>query len=245
MKTDWDYSYRAYTYDKRADYSVMAVKEAIKLTGLSFDTSVADVGAGTGKLTKLLSKEFSRVYAVEPNDNMRSYGQVNVPTSHVAWSKGSAEVTGLGSDSVSAVYFGSSFNVVDPNLTISEILRITKNDGWFTCMWNHRDTEDAMQSEIERIIRSWVPNYQYGIRRQDPTGFLDSTGVFKEVNFIEKRFEVSMSKEDTVDAWKSHQTLFRQSRDMFDDVIRAIEGLIPEVGIVVPYFTRIWVTQLK
>ncbi len=245
MKTDWDYSYRAQTYDKRADYSNMAVKEAIGLTGLGFDTSVADIGAGTGKLTKLLSKEFSSIYAVEPNENMRSYGQVNVPSSNVIWSEGSAEVTGLESNSVSAVYFGSSFNVVNPNLTIAEIIRISKDNGWFTCMWNHRDTEDAIQSEIEQMIRFYVPNYQYGLRRQDPTDFLDSTGVFKEVNFIERRFEVSMSKENTVDAWKSHETLFRQSRDRFDDVIKAIEGLIPDMGIVVPYFTRIWVAQLK
>ena len=41
-------------------------------------------------------------------------------------------------------------------------------NGWFACMWNHRDVEDPIQKNIENIITSFIPNYDYGLRRQDP-----------------------------------------------------------------------------
>ena len=55
MKTDWNYTDRASTYDKRADYSHKAVNELLQKTGCSPDKSVVDIGAGTGKLSKILS----------------------------------------------------------------------------------------------------------------------------------------------------------------------------------------------
>ena len=38
------------------------------------DAVVADIGAGTGKLTKLLTAQGLYVEAIEPNDTMRAYG---------------------------------------------------------------------------------------------------------------------------------------------------------------------------
>jgi len=245
VKTKWDYSERAHTYDKRADYSESAVIAAIKHTGLDTDTCAADIGAGTGKLTKLLVTHFSRIFAIEPNSNMRHYGQINVSDETVTWSAGSAESTELHPNSVDAVYFGSSFNVVEPKETIVELVRISKPGGWFTCMWNHRDTNDVIQSEIEALIRSKIPDFDYGIRRKDPTNFLDSTGIFRGVTSIEDSFTVQMSNSDVVDAWRSHETLFRQSGNRFDELISDIAEMIPEEGIFIPYFTRIWVSQLK
>jgi len=245
MKTNWDYSDRARTYDKRADYSESAVSAAISHTGLTEDAEVADIGAGTGKLTKILQRHFSKVFAVEPNDNMRSHGENNVKSGRVFWSEGSAESTGIDSERISAVYFGSSFNVVNYDLTFSEMRRITKSEGWFTCMWNHRDTHDEIQFEIEKIIRTNIPSFDYGARRESPVKLLDNSGFFKEVTFFEDRFEVFMNKSDVIAAWESHDTLYRQSDGRFNEIIQAIARLIPDSGINVPYFTRIWVTQLK
>lgn len=244
MNIDWDYSNRARTYDKRAEYSSVAIEQAIGYTGLSPASVVADIGAGTGKLTKLLANYFSKVLAIEPNLNMRQHGQANVNVGHVVWSEGTAEVTRMDPGSVAAVYFGSSFNVVNPELTVKEIARITELGGWFTCLWNHRDTEDVIQSEIEKLIQFHIPNFQYGTRRQDPTKFMESTGIFEDVTFFEDRFEVFMSKSDIVEAWESHETLHRQSGDKFEELVNKISNLIPEEGTAVPYFTRIWVSQI-
>ena len=100
MKTEWDYSDRARTYDKRADYSESLIKNLLAQIELSKDKPVADVGAGTGKLTKVLLNNGLRVIAIEPNLNMRKYGIKNTERKKVSWIEGTGEQIGLDTSSV-------------------------------------------------------------------------------------------------------------------------------------------------
>ena len=155
MKTEWDYTERAHTYDMRADYSQEAVNKLLQKAGCSPDKPVADIGAGTGKLSKILLNFGLTVRAVEPNDNMRKYGIENTKNKSISWSEGTGENTGLDDSSVYAAFFGSSFNVVNQQMALKEVSRILMSGGWFGCMWNHRDVEDPLQ-EIENIITSFI-----------------------------------------------------------------------------------------
>ena len=47
----WDYSKRAKTFDKRANYDVDAINCMLQDMGCVSHKPVADIGAGTGKLT--------------------------------------------------------------------------------------------------------------------------------------------------------------------------------------------------
>jgi ubiquinone/menaquinone biosynthesis C-methylase UbiE len=55
-KVDWDYTEHACHYDKRADYSSDAIRDLLTATGCIPPKLVAEIGAGTGKLTKDLLK---------------------------------------------------------------------------------------------------------------------------------------------------------------------------------------------
>ena len=245
VSVSWDYSDRAHTYDKRADYSVDAVVAAVKAMGLTRGSRVADIGAGTGKLSKILLEFGLDVLAVEPNANMRQYGVANTAGRSIAWSNGTGEETGIQDSSVSACFFGSSFNVLRQDDALQEVSRITTPSGWFGCMWNHRDLDDPLQSRIEQTILSVLPSYDYGTRRQDPTQVLRGSNLFGGVVKIESRFEVEMTRSDVVDAWRSHETLSRQAGNRFNELVGRIEGLIDTTTVSVPYFTRIWIAQLS
>ena len=240
MKTEWDYSERAHTYDMRADYSQKAVNKLLQTTKCSSDKPVGDIGAGTGKLSKMLLDFGLTVRAVEPNDNMRKYGIENTKSGSIFWSEGTGENTGLNDSSVYAAFFGSSFNVVNQQMALKEVKRILVPGGWFGCMWNHRDVEDPLQKEIENIITSFIPNYDYGLRRQNPSSVISDSGLFSEVMHIEEKFNTSMKTTESVDTWKSHDTLFRQSNGKFNDIIKEISNTMTADEYLVPYFTRIW-----
>ena len=77
MNISWDYANLADFYDKRADYSTEAIQALVKIISTKEDMKVADVGAGTGKLTVPLCKNDLNVTAIEPNDAMRQYGIQN------------------------------------------------------------------------------------------------------------------------------------------------------------------------
>jgi SAM-dependent methyltransferase len=246
-RVNWDYTEHATHYDKRADYSPVAIRRLLEETSCTSQTPIAEIGAGTGKLTKELLEHGLIVRSVEPNDAMRAIGIQNTKGKSVTWSVGTGEATGLPPDSFHAVFFGSSFNVVDQKLALAEVHRILTGHGWFACMWNHRNLEDCTQQGIESIIKSSIPGYSYGSRREDPTSIIEESGLFSPVRSIEESFMWKMSKPDIIAAWKSHATLRRQagSDERFDYIIQGISNYLDELHsrIPVPYTTRIYFAQ--
>jgi ubiquinone/menaquinone biosynthesis C-methylase UbiE len=246
-KVTWDYTEHAPHYDKRADYSGAAIRRLVQEIGCEPSRPVADIGAGTGKLTKELLRHGLSVCSVEPNEAMRAIGIANTQGKSATWSVGTGEATGLPANSVYAVFFGSSFNVVDQSRALSEACRILVPRGWFACLWNHRDLDDPVQQRIESIIKSSIPSYSYGSRREDPTNIISTSGRFSGVRSIEGSFVWRMPKSDVIVAWKSHATLKRQagSDSVFDGIITEIASYLDELPEIldVPYTTRIYFAQ--
>jgi ubiquinone/menaquinone biosynthesis C-methylase UbiE len=246
-KVDWDYTSHASHYDKRADYSAAAIEELLTAIGCTPAKPVAEIGAGTGKLTKELLQRGLTVSSVEPNQAMREIGIRNTHGGSVTWSVGTGEATGLASASAYAVFFGSSFNVVDQGRALTEVARILVPHGWFACMWNHRDLDDPVQRQIEAIIKAHIPDYSYGSRREDPTGVIDASRRFSAVRSIERRFLWEMPRSDIIMAWRSHATLKRQagSDALFEGIIAEIAGYLERLpaAVAVPYATRIYYAQ--
>lgn len=248
-KVTWDYTEHASHYDKRADYSNDAIEQLLTAMKCTVEKPVAEIGAGTGKLTKELLKHGLTVRSVEPNDAMREIGIKNTRGKSVTWSIGTGEATGLASGSAYAVLFGSSFNVVDQRATLAEVKRVLVPQGWFACMWNHRNLNDPIQQKIEAIIQSFIPSYSYGSRREDPTAVINSSGYFSPTKSIAGDFVWEMPKSDIIVAWKSHATLRRQagSDAVFDKIVDEISKYLAPMSetINVPYTTRIYFAQLR
>lgn len=247
MKTDWDYTALAKAYLQRADYARGAMQHLVEVTGLGPGKAACDIGAGTANLTVHLAASGARVDAVEPNDAMRALGgERTAPLSNVHWFEGVGERTGRPPGTFHLATFGSSFNVVDRDAALTEVKRICVDGGWFACLWNHRDTSDLLQMRIEAAIRSLVPGYDTGLRRQDQTGYLVATGRFVSVDRTEHRQEFPQTADELIEAWRSHATLQRQAGDAFPRVVDAIADIARDAGpIVVPYVTRMWLAQLR
>lgn len=245
-QVEWDYSSLASSYDKRADYSKDAIENLLKEIGYDKFELVADIGAGTGKLTKELLASGLSVLAVEPNDEMRHFGINNTDCDLVKWLEGTGENTTLEDSSVDAAFFGSSFNVLDREKALKEVERILKPGGWFICMWNHRDLDDEIQSSVENIIKANIDDYNYGARREDQTKIIKDSGLFNEVKHAAGTFKQEVVVTDYIEAWRSHATLERQAGDKFQVIIEAIEEKLKSFqSIDVPYTTKIWFAQLK
>lgn len=249
MKVEWDYTNLAEAYLKRPDYSQSAIDDMLKTANITKGKNACDVGAGAAHLTLLLAKKGLSICAVEPNDAMRNNGIKRTKDfNNVQWFEGVGEATGMESDKFDIVTFGSSFNVCDRNKALIEAHRILKPNGWFACMWNHRDLTDPLQVQIEDIIKSNIENYSYGTRREDQTEIINSSNIFGPVTYIEGNVTHKILSTDIIEGWKSHGTVYRQSPEVFNKIINSIEQLIlskNEEYIEVPYTTRIWMAQAK
>lgn len=244
MALSWDYSALAASYDKRPGYSPVALDRLRASTGLRPGDWVADIGAGTGKLTLALLQRGQWVVAVEPNRCMRRRGKKNTAGHQVRWTDATAEATGLPGRRFHLVTFGSSFNVVDRTRALQEAARLLRPQGWLACLWNFRCLEDPLQAQVEALILDRVPGYQYGIRREDQRPVIAGSRLFRRVETIDTGFICNLTVADYVEAWRSHATLARQSGKDFASIIAAIgELLVGKTAIQVPYLTRIWYAQ--
>ncbi|MEO1590598.1 MAG: class I SAM-dependent methyltransferase [Cyanobacteria bacterium J06632_22] len=127
---------------------------------LSPQTVIADVGSGTGKLTRLFLDHGNTVYGVEPNAAMRHTAlQQLAAYSQFHSQSGRAEATGLPTASVSMVVAGQAFHWFDPIKTRQEFQRILLPQGWVVLVWNNRDLTDAFQQAYEGLLREQAPDY--------------------------------------------------------------------------------------
>jgi ubiquinone/menaquinone biosynthesis C-methylase UbiE len=249
MKTNWDYSNLADAYLKRPEYSEEALNQMLAIAEVKQQARICDVGAGVAHLTIPLAKRGFKVDAVEPNDAMRANGTKRTSAmSNVSWFEGTGEETGMKDHTYSMVTFGSSFNVCDRAKALLETKRILQPNGWFACMWNHRDLNDPIQKEIENIIKKHIPEYDYGTRREDQVEVINKSGLFKDVKKITGQVEHSQTIKDVYEAWLSHATLERQAGDKFKSICDSIHEYLKSLNvesIKIPYTTNIWVAQLK
>lgn len=248
MKVEWDYTELAEAYLKRPDYAVEAIDEILEIASVKKGDAVCDVGAGAAHLTLLLGKKGLNVKAIEPNDAMRANGiRRTAELKNVEWFEGVGEDTKQPADLFKLVTFGSSFNVTDRQQALAEVKRILVKDGWFACIWNHRDLSDSLQQSIEEIIKKHVKDYTYGSRREDQTEVIQRSGLYKNIQMIEKTVIHQVPTKDFIEGWRSHGTIHRQAKDCFDLIMSEIEEEILKLEketVAVPYTTRGWIAQV-
>lgn len=245
----WDYTSLAHTYRGRPPYAETVIDQIVALAGTEPGDRVCDIGAGTGHLSVHLVARGLTVDAVEPNDAMREVGSERLQDAPVTWFEAQAEETGRPTGAYPLVTFGSSFNVVRTGDALAEVARILRRPGLVAMMWNHRDLEDPLQTEIETMIGSRIPGYDYGTRRADPTDDVAASGLFGAARRLEATVDHEVDADDWVEAWSSHATLQRQAGDRFEPIIDEIGALVAQaqVGgrITVPYTTRCWVAAVE
>lgn len=129
-----DFTQMAKHYHNRPAYSPLLLSKLIACINdkgiANKDLKVVELGAGTGKLTAMLAKDFGFcVRAVEPNDAMREQGQKATQNLNITWLKGSAEQTNLPSNCADWVIMASSFHWTEPKKSLPEIARVLKTGG--------------------------------------------------------------------------------------------------------------------
>jgi SAM-dependent methyltransferase len=114
--------------------------------------SVADVGAGTGKLTADLVARGLEVTAVDPSADMLAQLRGNLPTVHTV--VGIGEDTGLPSASVDAVTVAQAWHWFDPAAASTELARILGPSGRLALIWNQLDVTVPWVHRLARIIHA-------------------------------------------------------------------------------------------
>lgn len=248
VEKDWDYTKQAEFYRYRPNYSKKAIEILVSyICNKKDNIKVADIGAGSGNLSLMLYELNLDITAIEPNDAMRKIGEKRLP--NIKWIKANGTNTSLKDNMFDWVTFGSSFNVMDRNLSLLETHRILKSKemggGTMSLMWNHRDLKDPIQKIAQEIIKSFVPSYNGGVRREDQRPFLEqNSNIFKDIFYLEYDFLFHQNIENYILAWRSVKNSFwnlqtSEGNLLFDKICEKFIKELPK-EFDVKYTTKVW-----
>lgn len=169
----------------RPSYPKEVLKTLIDECHLTKNSVIADVGSGTGLLSKLFLDYGSQVYGVEPNEAMRKAAEIYlISNPNFKSINGTAEETSLKNDTIDLITVGTAFHWFDPDKTKAEFKRILKSRGFVLLVWNVRNIEQSdFLKDYEKIILEYCPSYS----RSNPDNF--------DITVVERFFSPHKMKE--------------------------------------------------
>ena len=145
----------------RPGYPKAVVELLREKCGLERSSVVADVGSGTGFLSRLFLENGSRVFGVEPNREMREAGErFLVGYERFKSVAATAEETTLAGGSVDLLTAGQAFHWFDPERAREEFARILGPEGWCVLVWNgRRERRTPFLEGYERLLQTYGTDY--------------------------------------------------------------------------------------
>jgi ubiquinone/menaquinone biosynthesis C-methylase UbiE len=128
---------------------------ALELLDLAPGRRVLDLGAGTGKFTRLLLAAGADVTAVEPLVAMRAELERAVPSAKVH--AGTAEEIPAPDAAFDLVTVAQAFHWFDPDRALPEIARVLVDGGGLAVVWNEWDPADAIGAAVLRLLEPYDP----------------------------------------------------------------------------------------
>jgi SAM-dependent methyltransferase len=137
----------------RPGYPQEAIDWMVTALGLGPGSRVIDLGAGTGKFSRMLAPTGARIIAIEPVAGMRAEFARALPGIKVL--DGTAETIPAPDGSADAVTAAQAFHWFAGSQSLAEIRRVLRPGGMLGLIWNRRDERDPLQAAIGGIVRPY------------------------------------------------------------------------------------------
>jgi len=129
---------------------------------LSKQSVVADIGSGTGIITELFLNNGNKVFAVEPNKEMREAAEHLLGRNKNFTSIApTAEDTTLPNKSIDIIVAAQAFHWFDKEKCKTEFKRISKENGIVALIWNDRRLDTTVfLKEYEALLKKFGTDYE-------------------------------------------------------------------------------------
>lgn len=207
----------------RPEYPAEAVRHLVGGLGISPTRVVLDLGAGTGKLTRLLVPTGARIVAVEPVTAMRESLVRSLP--EIEAREGTAEAIPLADGSVDAVVVAQAFHWFEGGTALSEIHRVLRPGGRLGLLWNIMEESSPWLGELTRLLRAQeggVPRYATGEWRRA----FERTSLFSPLELAQFRYVQRASLEQMLDRVNSISFVAAMPPEPREGVLRQVRAIL-------------------
>ena len=222
----------------RPSYPRQVIDVLIGRLGLGPGTRACDVGAGTGKLTRLLVAEGAAVVAVEPSPAMRSTLEAAVRSVTVV--DATAERLPLADEDFDLVTVGQAFHWFRPTEALAEIARVLRPGGGLAIVDNDLDDRVAWVRELERI--TWPAGTPLPVPAADSgrASLLASAG-FVDIGAVQIRWSAPATRASLAARVRSSSSVALEPTPIQDRFVEQVLAAVAELGepFDMPYVTDV------
>lgn len=171
----------------RPDYPAELNTLLAEQAGVGPSSVIADVAAGTGKLTRMLAERPCTLVAVEPMGGMRAQLRRAVPSALIA--AGTAEALPLRTGSVDTVTVAQAFHWFQIELASRELRRVLAPGGNLVLVNNTQISSEPLGGRLWRVLQRFE---KFAPRPDSTRGWrarLEETGDFEGWCHFELRHE--------------------------------------------------------
>jgi len=186
----------------------------------------ADIGSGTGIFTEQLLNCGYKVYAVEPNNDMRKKAEERLSQNQNFVSvEGNASNMNLPDRTVDVITAAQAFHWFDPEGFRRECRRILKPGGKVILVYNSRNEGAACTEALARLRRKYnaeFHGFSNGIKEEECTAFFtkiygvyraDNTQSYDREGYINRVLSSSYSLKEKDEGYKEY---LREINEIFD-----------------------------
>jgi SAM-dependent methyltransferase len=202
------------------------------------ESTVLDLGAGTGKLTRVLVRRYAHVAAVEPLDGMRAILERVVPEAEAL--AGRAEQIPLPDGAVDGVFAGQAFHWFTNDTAIAEIARVLRPGGVFCVVWNGPD--ESRESPLPQPYAAYLAELRAErsvLSDTPPFADVIRSGPFGEVQTSAVPHDHVLDREGLLDNARSVSWIASRPAEDHDRVLRRLGELLPEGTYAIPNLANV------
>ena len=187
--------------------------------------SIADIGSGTGKFSQLLLERGSRVYCVEPNEEMRRIAEQKLRDYPGFISvNGTASCSGI-EEKVDVITAAQAFHWFDRGEFLDECRRILRPGGIVCLIWNLRVPDAEITKACREVFRRYCPrfvDFNIGMKADAPEIYEFFGGKCEKAAFD---YPIRYDEEQFVTRYLSSSYSLREGEDGYEDSIRSVRDI--------------------
>jgi len=204
--------------------------------------TLLELGAGTGKLTRLLAPSGVRIIAVEPLAAMREALSSNLPDVEVLAAV--AEDLPLGQGSVGAAVAAQAFHWFDGDRALSELARVLEPAAPIALVWNVRDESVPWIRELTALIEPYrgdTPSH----RSLRWMAAFDASDAFLPPELMSFPYLHGTTRERIVARVVSISFIATLPAEERERVAAAVRRIVPTDDVELAYRTDVWISRVR
>lgn len=206
----------------RPDYPSEAIDRLIQELEVTRSCRAMDLGAGTGKLTRLLLPTGAALVAVEPVEAMRVAFSTVLP--EVRLVGGVAEALPFLDETFDAVVCAQAFHWFDGDRALPAIHRVLKRWGRLGLLWNVRDESVPWVRELTELIQPYERTAPREKTHEWRRAF-SASDLFGRLNQLRFPYAQRLDADGLVERFASVSFIASLSPEERDDVLERIRSL--------------------